>query len=70
VQLLKPVLTGLKMTPVSEAVYIPFVAQHLDEERRLRPTEAMDAAMATMLDELVRWVAALSGLRAAAGQPS
>jgi NAD(P)H-dependent FMN reductase len=66
VQQLKQVLVGLKMTPLLEAVYIPFVAQHIDEERRFRPSEELEAAADAMLDELVRWSAALAPLRAPA----
>ena len=70
VQQLKPVVVGLKMTPLFESVYIPFVTQFLDEERRFRPGETTEAATAAMLDELERWVGALQSLRAAAGRPS
>jgi NAD(P)H-dependent FMN reductase len=62
-QMLKQVLTALKMMPVPEAVNIPFVAQHLDEDRRFKSTELIDASATAMLDELVRWTEALLGLR-------
>lgn len=32
VQLLKPVVTALKMTPLTEAVAIPFVARHIADD--------------------------------------
>jgi NAD(P)H-dependent FMN reductase len=70
VQQLKPTLVALKMTPLFEAVHLPFVAQQLDEERRFRPSEANDAAATAMLDELARWEAALRPLRARAGRPA
>jgi hypothetical protein len=38
---LKQVLTTLKVTPVFEAVNIPFVQQFLDADRKLRPDEVM-----------------------------
>lgn len=63
VQLLKPVLTGLKMTPLPEAVPIPYVQRLLDEEGRLQATEQMDEYAQGMLDELARWAEALSPLR-------
>jgi NAD(P)H-dependent FMN reductase len=62
-QQLKLVLTALKIMPVPEAVNIPFVATHLDEDRRFKSTELIDASATAMLDELVRWTEALTGLR-------
>jgi NAD(P)H-dependent FMN reductase len=63
VQLLKPVLTTLKMMPISEAVHIPFVTQFLDADNRLQPNDIMEASVTAMLDELARWTAAMSSLR-------
>jgi NAD(P)H-dependent FMN reductase len=63
VQLLKPVLTTLKMMPISEAVHIPFVTQFLDADHRLQPNDIMEASVTAMLDELARWTAAMSSLR-------
>jgi hypothetical protein len=54
------------MMPMFEAVQIPFVAQFLDEERRLVPNDVMSTAAPAMLDELVRWEEALRPLRASA----
>ena len=51
-QMLKQVLTALKIMPVPEAVNIPFVAQHLDEDKRFKSTELIDASATAMLDEL------------------
>jgi NAD(P)H-dependent FMN reductase len=62
-QMLKQVLTALKIMPVPEAVNIPFVAQHLDEERRFKSTELIDASATAMLDELLKWTESLAGLR-------
>jgi NAD(P)H-dependent FMN reductase len=66
VQQLKPVVTVLRMTPLSDAVYIPWVHQHIDEERRFQPTGAMETAAAAVLEALERFEAALRPLRAAA----
>jgi len=66
VQMLKQVVTGLKMLPVVEAVTIPFVNEFLDEEGRLRPNAVMNQAADAMLDELARLAATLQGLRAPA----
>jgi NAD(P)H-dependent FMN reductase len=65
VQMLKQVVTSLKMMPLPEAVSIPFVAQFLDEDRRIRPNDVMEQAALAMLDELQRWEAALRPLRRA-----
>ncbi|HEY4025281.1 MAG TPA: NAD(P)H-dependent oxidoreductase [Candidatus Dormibacteraeota bacterium] len=64
VQQLKPVLSSLKMTPVIEAVYIPFVQQFLDHDRRFVPSETTEAAATAMLDHITRWEAVLRPLRA------
>jgi NAD(P)H-dependent FMN reductase len=63
VQMLKQVITTLKMVPLFEAVAIPFVQQFLDEQRRLQPNDIMESAATDMLDELARWVAELAPLR-------
>jgi NAD(P)H-dependent FMN reductase len=63
VQMLKPVLLFLRMSPVLEAVHIPFVSTLLDDERRLQATEAMGDAATLMLDELMRMERALRELR-------
>ena len=62
-QMLKQVLTALKIMPVPEAVNIPFVAQHLDEDRRFKSTELIDASATAMLDEVLRWTGSLAALR-------
>ena len=63
VQMLKQVVTTLKMVPVFESVNIPFVGQLLDEDRRLQSNQVMDGAAQEMLDELQRWTAVLASLR-------
>ena len=63
-QMLKQVLTALKVMPVPEAVNIPFVFQHLDEDKRFKSTELIDASAVAMLDELQRWTESLATLRA------
>ncbi|MFI2651210.1 MULTISPECIES: NADPH-dependent FMN reductase [Micromonospora] len=67
-QMIKQVLTTLKMTPIPEAVHIPFVAQFIDDDGALRPNETMDASAEAMLDELVHWTGALAVLRERARQ--
>ncbi|MBX6384891.1 MAG: NAD(P)H-dependent oxidoreductase [Microbispora sp.] len=65
VQMLKQVVTTLKMVPLFEAVSIPFVNQFLDEEGRLRPNDVMNTAADAMLGELERLAAGLRHLRPA-----
>src|SRR5579864_3115325 len=49
-QMLKQVLTALKMCPLTEAVSIPFFPQFIDEDGALQPNEVMEQSAATMLD--------------------
>ena len=63
VQMLKQVITTLKMTPLTEAVNIPFFPQFMDEEGRLRANELMEQSATAMLDELQRMEHALRTLR-------
>jgi NAD(P)H-dependent FMN reductase len=62
--MLKQVLTALKVMPVPEAVNIPFIASHLDDDKRLKPTEQMDQSATAMLDEILKWTQALQPIRA------
>jgi NAD(P)H-dependent FMN reductase len=62
VQMIKQVVTTLKMFPVTEAVSIP-LRSALDEAGRFVPTPSMTTVAGGMLDELVRLQAALSTLR-------
>jgi NAD(P)H-dependent FMN reductase len=64
-QMVKQVVTTLRMTPVFEAVSIPFVAQFIDDEGALQPNEVLDNAADAMLVELGRVEAALRPLRSA-----
>lgn len=63
VQMLKQVVTTLKMMPMSEAVSIPFVRQFIGDDGTLHPNATMDEAADTMLDELARWTEALQPMR-------
>jgi NAD(P)H-dependent FMN reductase len=66
VQQLKPVCVVLRMTPMSDAVYIPFVHRHLDEERRFQSTPDLEKAATAMLQALERYEELLRPLRAGA----
>jgi NAD(P)H-dependent FMN reductase len=61
--MLKPVVAALRMVPVVEAVNIPFVAQFLDDGA-IKANDVMTQAAPAMLNELLRWDAALRPLRA------
>lgn len=65
VQLLKPVLTVLRLVPLAESVTIPAISGQLDEAGRFGATEAQEKAAATMFEALDRWVGALQPLRQA-----
>jgi NAD(P)H-dependent FMN reductase len=65
VQMLKQVVTTLKMLPLFEAVNIPFHTQFIDEEGGVEANETMVKAAAAMLDELVITEAMLAPRRAA-----
>jgi len=65
VQMLKQVVTTVKMVPIFESVNIPFVQQILDRDGRVEPTSAMDRSATAMLDELSRWTEPLRSIRSA-----
>lgn len=62
-QMLKQVVTVLRMTPVVETVAIPFVAEFIDEDGNLVPNDVMVGAAKAMFDELARVAEALRPLR-------
>ena len=64
VQMLKQVVTTLKMVPVTASVNIPFVAQFLDDEGELQANDVMVGAAKLMLDEILPLANALAPLRA------
>lgn len=64
VQMLKQVVTTLKMLPLFEAVNIPFHTQFIDDEGAVTPNEMMVKAADAMLDELVLTEAMLAPRRA------
>lgn len=70
IQMIKQVVSTLKMTPVYEAVTIPFVSRFIDDESTFVANDVVTAAAKSMLDELVRMEAALRPLRSAPEQVS
>lgn len=67
-QLLKPILIDLKMTPIVEAVNVPFVHQMMVDGAFAPPQALVDAAR-VMLDEIERAEALLRGPRQATRAP-
>lgn len=68
VQMAKLIVTALKMMPIPEAVAMPFFNQLVDDEGGFQPNDSLTRAARAMLDELLRWTAALAPLRAMAAQ--
>jgi len=62
-QMVKQVVTTLKMVPVAEAVAIPFVQESLDDAGTFAPGERVTNAASTMLHALQRWAHALKPMR-------
>jgi len=66
VQMIKQIVTSVRMMPIPEAVSIPFFAQYIDKATGgYDPGATQDSAATAMLDELLRWTNALKTLRPA-----
>lgn len=63
VQMIKQVVTTLKMVPVPEAVSIPFVKQFLSDDGEIHGNDVMRDAAKSMLDELQVLTGALKSVR-------
>jgi NAD(P)H-dependent FMN reductase len=61
-EMIRPILSGLKVVPMVESVIIPFIRNHIDGGR-FHSTESIDRSARSMLDELVRWTEAMGPLR-------
>jgi NAD(P)H-dependent FMN reductase len=61
-QMVKQVVTTLKMMPLPEGVAIPFVSQHI-VDGRFSPPDIVKESAQIMLDELAKWESALRLLR-------
>ncbi|WP_177287791.1 AMP-binding protein [Actinomadura madurae] len=61
VQMLKQIVTTVKMMPVPEAVSIPFFPNFI-EQGVYTPDDIAQASASAMYDELIRWTIALEGL--------
>lgn len=65
VQFTRQMMGILKLVPILESVIIPMVAQHLDQDKRFKPTDIHLSSAKAMLDELLRWAEALKPMRGA-----
>lgn len=64
VQMTKQFLSAVRVAPLTEAVAIPFFAQHVDEATQtFDPGEVQEKAARVMLNELEKWAGALKVLR-------
>lgn len=63
VQMTKPILSGLRMVPMVEAVTLPMFSTSIDETGVFNPGDRPANAAVAMLDELRRWSDALVSLR-------
>ena len=67
VQMVKQIVSALKMMPIPEAVALPFFTSALDPATGIfGPPEVQSKSAVTMLNELRRWADALATLRAPA----
>jgi NAD(P)H-dependent FMN reductase len=65
VQMVKQIVTTLKMMPMPEAVTIPFFTTFINDAGAFEANDSHERAAAMMLDELLRWTEAMRPLRAA-----
>lgn len=63
VQLLKPTLSGLRMTPLTEAVVIPSVQSLIADDGSFQATDQLNDSAQGMFDAIQRWIPALGALR-------
>ena len=61
-QMLKQMLTTLKVMPIPEGVPVPFFAKMIEDEV-FKPNEPIVQGATAMLDELYRWAEALKPMR-------
>jgi NAD(P)H-dependent FMN reductase len=62
-QMVKQVVTAVKMTPAFESVSIPFVKEFLGDDGKIHANDVMETAARAMLDEVARLEEALRPLR-------
>ncbi|WP_291914833.1 NADPH-dependent FMN reductase [Chitinophaga sp. CB10] len=62
-QMLKQVLTTLKVMPLPEGVILSFFDKHINEQEEFVATESAEKSAQVMLHEVKQWSAALQSLR-------
>ncbi|MEO5684394.1 MAG: NAD(P)H-dependent oxidoreductase [Chitinophagaceae bacterium] len=63
VQMLKQVVTTLKMMPLPESIAIPFFSKHINEDGVFNAGETLDKNADELLKELASWAGALKTIR-------
>jgi NAD(P)H-dependent FMN reductase len=63
VQMMKQVVTTLKMVPLTESVNIPFFSKFIDENGTFNATEEVEKSADAMMKELVFWGKGLKVMR-------
>ena len=62
-QMLKLLLTGIRVMPIPDNVNVDNFRQFIDAAGIFTPNELLAGAAKTMLDELLRWTRALQPMR-------
>lgn len=62
-QMLKQVITTLKMMPLTESIAIPFFTKYINEDEKFISDEALDKSANVLIAELIKWTNALKTLR-------
>jgi NAD(P)H-dependent FMN reductase len=63
VQMVKPMMTALKMVVLFESVMAPLFLHSIDDKGVFNPSELQQTGAQAMLDSLGRWVSALATMR-------
>jgi NAD(P)H-dependent FMN reductase len=64
VQMVKPMLSALKIVPLQESVMVPLFAHSINAQQVFTASELQESHAKMMLDALAKWTAALAALRA------
>ena len=67
VQAVKPLVTTMKMMPMTEGVVLPMFWTLMGEDGKLKSNELIDKSATDLLNELHRWATALRTIRHPAG---
>jgi len=63
VQMLKQVVTALKMVPLTEGVNIPFFSRHIDEAGKFKTDDTLEKFAEGLFKELLKWASVLKVMR-------